>query len=92
MENSRTANLWLQFMKILRKFIKGERLGIWKLHIKAMIEMLLYLAASGHNLYTKSLYIYLQYISNLPETSPEVFQHFSQRLHVVRSFLGRTVC
>ncbi len=32
MQNLRTANLWLQFMKmmeILRKFLKGERMGIW---------------------------------------------------------------
>lgn len=87
MQNLRTANLWLQFMKmmeILRKFIKGERMGIWKMHIQAMYEMLPYLAASGHNLYTKSIHIYLQQMSKLQETSPEVFRHFSQGLHVVR--------
>ena len=87
MKDSRTATLWLQFMKmmqILRKFLKGERLGIWDLHVQAMYEMLPYLAASGHNLYTKSLHIYLQYITKLPETSPEVFRHFNEGLHVVR--------
>ena len=50
---SRTAKLWLQLMKmmdILRMFLKGERMGIWALHIQAMYEMMPYLAASGHNL------------------------------------------
>ena len=40
---SRTAKLWLQFMKmvdILRIFLKGERMGIWELHIQAMYEMM----------------------------------------------------
>ena len=45
---SRTAKLWLQFMKmmdILRMFLKGERMGIWALHIQAMYEMMPYLDA-----------------------------------------------
>ncbi|KAG1678943.1 hypothetical protein GQR58_013119 [Nymphon striatum] len=87
MKSSRTAKLWLQFMKmmeILRKFLKGERLGLWELHMTAMYEMIPYLAASGHNLYTKSLHVYLQQMTKLPETFPEVHRHFSQGLHVVR--------
>ena len=87
MQESRTASLWLKFMammKILRKFIRGERMGNWELHMQAMYEMLPYLAASGHNLYTKSLHIYLQNMMRLPQTFPEVFRHFSQELHVVR--------
>ena len=46
---SRTAQLWLQFMKmmdILHMFLKGERMGIRQLHIQAMYET----AASGNNL------------------------------------------
>ena len=87
MQESRTASLWLKFMammQILRKFIRGERMGNWELHMQAMYEMLPYLAASGHNLYTKSLHIYLQNMMRLPQTFPEVFRHFSQELHVVR--------
>ncbi|CAM1324721.1 Uncharacterised protein r2_g3346 [Pycnogonum litorale] len=64
---------------ILRKFLKAERLGIWELHIQAMRYMLPYLAASGHNLYTKC-----QNMAKLCDTSPEVYRHFSQGLHVVR--------
>ena len=87
MQGIRTANLWLQFMKmmeIIQKFLKGERMGIWKMHIQAMHEMLPYLAASGHNLYTKSIHICLHQMSKLQEASPEVYRHFSQGLHVAR--------
>ena len=58
-------------------------MGMWEIHILAMY-ILLYLAASGHNLYTKSIHIYLQEMSKLQETSPEVFRHFCRGLHVVR--------
>ena len=49
--------LWLQYtdmIDILRKFIKAERTGHWLQHLEALSEMLLYMIASGHNLYTKS--------------------------------------
>ena len=84
---SHTAKLWLQFMKmmdILRLFLKGERMGIWALHIHAMYEMMPYLAASGHNLYTKCIHVYLQQMHKLHETHPEVSRHFDQGLHIVR--------
>ena len=63
MKRSRTSTLWLQYMKmldILRQFIKAERMGNWRLHLKATYEMLPYFAASRHNLYAKSAYIYYQ--------------------------------
>ena len=78
---SRTAKLWLQFMKmmdILRMFLKGEWMGIWAIHIHAMYEMMPYLAASGHNLYTKCIHVYLQKMHKLHETHPEVSRHFDQ--------------
>ena len=57
LKKHRTANLWFQYMAmvdILRKCIKAERTGDWKLHLKAVSDMLPYFAASGHNLYAKS--------------------------------------
>ena len=89
---SRTAKLWLQFMKTmetLRMFLKGERMGIWALHIQAMYEMMPYLAASRHILYTKCIHVYLQQMHELHETHPDVSRHFDQGLHVVRRS-GRT--
>ena len=58
----RTAKPWLQYVKmigILRMFIKAERIGDWNSHLQAVHKMLPYFAAVGHNLYTKSTYIYL---------------------------------
>ena len=68
--SSETASLWLQYMEminILRKFIRAERTGNWGLHLQALFEMLPFLAASGHNNYTKSLWIYLQQMSSLKD-------------------------
>ena len=59
-------------------------MGIWELHIQAMYEMVLNLAASGHNLYTKCIHVYLQQMHKLHETHPEVSRHFDEGLHVVR--------
>ena len=67
----RTAKLWLQYMdmvKILRKFIKAEHMGNWSLHLEAVVDMLPYLAASGHSLYAKSARIYLQTMLSLNRT------------------------
>ena len=46
--------------------------------------MLPYLAASGHNHYTKSVWIYLQQMSKLEDEHPDVYRHFLQGLYVVR--------
>ncbi len=55
--------LWVQYVNmvdILRKFIRAERTGNLALHLQAIQDMLPYLAASGHNLYTKCARVYLQ--------------------------------
>ena len=53
------------------------------LQIQAMYEMMPYLVASGHNLYTKCIHVYVQQMHKLHETHPEVSRHFDQ-VHVVR--------
>ncbi len=75
--SSRTSTLWLQYMNmmnILRRYIRAERTGNWALHLQAIQEMLPYLAASGHNSYTKSATVYLQEMSYLKTQHPEVQQ------------------
>ena len=87
LHNCRTAKLWLQYMEminILREFIKGERMGNWETHLRSLHEMLPLLAASGHNLYTKSIHIYLQMMAKLPQQHSEVHAHFLNGLHVIR--------
>ncbi len=62
MKNQLTARLWLQDLEMvtgLQTFIKAERTGNLQLHLKAMHSMLPYLAAAGHNNYTKSIHLYL---------------------------------
>ena len=74
----------MDMLDIHRKFLKAERTGNWKLHLQAMHDMLPYLAASGHNLYTKSVYLYLQDMTKLQQLHPEVYVQFLQGHHVIR--------
>ena len=74
----------MKIIDILRKYIRGEQTGIWALHLQAMQDMLPYMAASGHNLYTKSVRVYLQQMSNLKADHPDVQQRFDEGLHVIR--------
>ena len=87
LKHHRTAQLWMTYMRmvdIMRNFIKSERTGDWNLHVQTLHDMLPYLAAAGHNLYTKSMHIYLQQLTHLPVKHPEVQQHFENGFHVVR--------
>ncbi len=74
----------MDMVDILRKYIKAERTGNWNLHLQAIQEMLPYLAASGHNLYTKSSRLYVQQMSDLEAQHPGILEKFQQGLHVVR--------
>ena len=74
----------MSMIDILRKFIRAEHTGNWELQLQSIQAMLPYMAASGHNSYTKSGMLYLQQMSNIPTQHPDVQQHFSEGLHVVR--------
>ena len=71
-------------LDILRQFIKAERMGNWRLHLKATYEMLPYFAASGHNLYANSAYIYYQMMTKLEDTNPKIHDLFMKGHHVSR--------
>ena len=76
LKEHRTAKFWLQYIEmigILRMFIKAERIGDWNLHLQAVQKMLPYFAAA---LYTKSAYIYLQKMQQLPESHPDIHTSF----------------
>ena len=78
----RTAMLWLQYMdmvSILQRFIKAERMANWEL--QTVQYMLPYFAASGHSLYSKSAYVYLQIMLRLPETHPDAHRKFMEGYH-----------
>ena len=77
---SRTVMLCFQYLdmvEILSKYIQDERMGNFYLHLP-------YFAAAGHHLYTKSTYMYLQSMSKLEITHPNVYQKFIVGYHVVR--------
>ena len=83
----RTACLWLQYMKmiaILRQFIKTVRTGNFSLLLKTLQDMLPFFAASGHNLFTKSVYIHLQQMLKLETEHPDVFAFLNSGYHFVR--------
>ena len=87
LKSSRTASLWLQYMKmvdILRQYIRAERTGNWALHLDAISKMLPYLAVSGHNHYSKSVWVYLQRMSQLEKQHPDIYRQSQEGLHVVR--------
>ncbi len=87
LQKDKTPALWLQYMDmvgILCKFLKAERTGNWSLHLGTLYEMLPYLAAAGHNHYTKSVYLYLQKMSTLEIDHPNVYRKFMSGFHVVR--------
>ena len=82
-----TAKLWLEYMEmvnITRAFIRSERTGDWSLQLRTLQDMLPYLAASGHDIYTKSLYVYLKQVIRLGNRHPDVHRQFTQGMHVVR--------
>ena len=65
---NRTGKLWLQFMdfvSIIRMFIRAERTVNFELHIYSSKQMLPYLAAAGHDKYAIAIRKYLQDIKNL---------------------------
>ena len=87
MKPYRTANLWIMYMhmvSILRSLLQSSRGGNWKLYLQSLHDMLPFLAASGHNNYTKSLVLYLGKMEKLEETHPAVYCKFQEGLFVVR--------
>ena len=84
---SRTAKLWLQFKElilIILTFLKAEQLGDFQLHLHSLRCLLPYLAAAGHNRYTKSVTLYLKKMYNLEETHPELYTTYLEHGHTVR--------
>ena len=85
--SSGTSALWVQYMNmvdIIGKFIRADRTGNLALHLQAIQDMLPYLAASGHNLYTQSARVYLQQMTDLKTEHPDVQQRFDYVFHAIR--------
>ena len=81
------AQLRIQYMRaidILGKFIKAERTENWELRLHAVYDMLPFFTASGHNLYAKSAYLYLQLMLDLPNNHLELYDMFMNGFHVIQ--------
>ena len=82
----KTANLWLAYLEmvvLLHRFVRAERTGDWLLHLDTVQRMLPYFAASGHNLYLKSAYIYLSDMLKMKTSHPDIYASFLSGQHVV---------
>lgn len=85
-KQSCTAKLWVQYMNyvsLLKTFIRAERTSDWNLHLSSLSQMLNLFAATGHSNYTKSGRLYLQLMLDLPQTHPWLHEQLSSR-HAVR--------
>ena len=86
--NSQTAKLWLQYIdyvQLMKLFIRAERTGNWKLHLVAIKRMINLFAATGHMNYAKSARLYLQFMLNLPEEHPWLHSCFIEKgCHTIR--------
>ena len=80
-DKSRTAKLWIQYMEyisIIKMFIRAERTGNWHEHLEAMRLMLNLFAATGHINYAKSVRLYLQSMQSLREEHPWLYEQYSK--------------
>ena len=85
--DNKTVRLWLMYIDMVLiscKLTEADRSGNWLLHREALSEMLPYFAVSGHHLFAKSTYFYLQTMNELKNSNPKVYELFINGFHVVR--------
>jgi hypothetical protein len=74
----------MSMVSVNRSFLRAEQTGNWYLHLQSAYEILPYLAAAGHNYYTKSLHLYIfKKCLNLKEKHPDVVQQSGKGKHVI---------
>ena len=87
LSKSRTSMLWLnytQYISIVQQFIWAEWASGWKLHVEITKHMLKLSAATGHNNYAKTCWLYLQSAKWLEKDHPHIFEQFMLGNHTVR--------
>ena len=85
---SRTAKLWLQYVEyisIIRMFIRAERTGNWKEHLEAMRFTLNLFVATGHMNYAKSARLYLPSMQSLDSEQAWLYEQYCKSgYHCIR--------
>lgn len=71
-------------VSVLRTLIRSARIGSWPLYLQSLCDMQVYLAAAGHNNYTKSLALFIPKMLDLERTHPDVHSAFMKGLFPVR--------
>ena len=82
-----TSKLWLnytQHISIVQQFIWAEQTNDWKLHVETTKHMLNLFAATGHNNYAKTCWLYPQSAISLEKDHPHIFDQFMLRNDTVR--------
>ena len=86
--STRTARLWIQFLEyvdVMKLFIRAERLGGWEIHLTDTKRTLKLFAATGYSNNAKSVRIYLQQMLKFPEKHPGLHTVFKENgYHSVR--------
>jgi len=83
---SRTAEYWLLYLyyvSVLKMFLRAERCGDWHLQIASIRQMVHLFAAMGHRNYAKCAHLYVEQMTELPTSHPEVYQQFVSGRHAV---------
>ena len=74
----------MDLIQILRKHIRVEITGNWKLYLESLVDTLPVFAASGHSLYTKCIRIFVQHMMSLQSSNPTLFNSFALGDFVLR--------
>ena len=81
---SRTSELWILYMHLVKTFIFAERTSDWELHLDVLSEMLNLFAATGHTNYAKSARLHVQQMRKLLQTHPWLHAQFTSGHHTVQ--------
>ena len=73
--------LYIDMVDLLRMNLLAERTGNWDMYLHSLKSMLPFFAGTGHNNYTRSIYWFLQEMSEL---NPTVLNEFRKGFFVVR--------
>ena len=79
---------FISMVEILLRFVRGERDGIWDLHLGALSDMLPYFFAYDHINYARWVTIYYSDMKSLAQTAPEVYDEFVAGNHLIKRAAG----
>ena len=74
----------MKCIEIFIRFLEAERTSNWKLHLNVAHEMIPFFFVSGHYLYAKSTFLYLQTMLSLETTHPDIYELFEKGYHTIR--------